>query len=81
MFADEKLLKVLISSSIHRQGLCLITLLYHIISDYLCLVFIGRTPAVVLLGCFNAVAQQSDYPPLTYRAVKGDRKRAVIIPH
>ena len=27
---------------------------------------------MVLLGCFNAVAQQSDYPPLTYRAVKGE---------
>ena len=33
--------------------------------------FLGRTPAVVLLGCLNAVAQQCDYPPLTYRAVKG----------
>ena len=42
--------------------------------DFHCnlLIRVGRTPAVVLLGCFNAVAQQCDYPPLTYRAVKGE---------
>jgi len=34
---------------------------------------VGRTPAVVLLGCFNAIAQESEYPPLTYRAVKSHR--------
>jgi nocturnin len=33
----------------------------------------GRTPAVVLLGDFNAVPQHTDYPPLTYRAVKSHR--------
>jgi endonuclease/exonuclease/phosphatase family metal-dependent hydrolase len=29
-----------------------------------------RTPAVLLLGDFNAVPEELDYPPLTYRAVK-----------
>ena len=29
-----------------------------------------RTPVVLFLGDFNAVPEERDYPPLTYRAVK-----------